>query len=556
MYCNQCGKELTTEDKFCPDCGTAQAQSEQAPFVQTQATEVQPVQVQPADTPVTNAPPPSYALHPPPVDAPDSPPETPRKSKKGIFIAVLSVVVIIAAAIAVYFLFFRSTANLLTVGRAFVNLGAEVEERFENTPFKALAMLPEIFEDGSLTADIEYSSDILGGLLSADMFGKVKLSSNTNAREFSLEAEVDIYGEEIDLEVFMNRERLALRAGFLDDRFYGITYDTFREDVRVFGRLLFLDDETMDMLADIVDQINEMMNAEDISDDEDALDIYSDVFMDFIKNVDISSRRTHIESGGERARCTRVDVRISKEALFTFLNELVDTLENDERARAQFDTYNYSTETQGFYMYTNLDSFEQLIREARRAVWELERIYEGDLILKFFIGRENRLLRFEINEGSPSDASHEVPITILDFGRSIEDIWVLEFYDNGNSSMLISWDYNVLSENHINTIHAAGDGIDSITLISDWDKGQSSFELGYISQWGTGELTGIFIEDGINFMLLLDNVMPGAANGSLKIELVAVQGSQIDDISFINIDRWGRELLGVVMRFILGGIFS
>jgi len=484
--------------------------------------------------------------------------DSPQKSRKWLWIVISSAAVVIAAAVAliVYFLFFHNAVPLLAVGRSLVNLNTEVEERFENTPFKALTMLPEILEDGTLTANFDYRTNFLGGIISADIDGTVRLSSNTVERDYALGADVNLYGEAIDLDVYLNRERLALRASVLDNRFYGITYDTFRKDIRVFGRLIFLDNETMDLLADIVDQINEIMNAEEIGDEHEFFENYTTVLTEFIRDVDVSSRRTRIESGGERVRCTEIKITITKDALLKLLNDLYNVFENDEIIREQLEATDNPL-LQG--MIGRTGTYDYLLREFRRFIRELERNYEGDIVLSFYTNSESRLLRFEIDADIIYDGNREENKVSFDFGSSIEDNWVFDFSaisDYGSNNIFASWDYEVHLENYRNTVHIAGDDIESITLISDWNKDNGDFELAYISRWDMGEITGVFKPADNSFRLLFDNVLPESSYSSLKIDIHAETGSQIERISYINIDRWGRELSGLLMRFILGGIFS
>ena len=535
MYCHQCGKELDSEDKYCKDCGAEQKEPEQEPVEQ------EPVEQEPVEQP-----------------SEQKELETPgkKKSYKWILIIGIPAAVAVLVTLTLLFLFFRNVSPLLTVGRALTNLGTEVEERFDNTVFKALPMLSKVLEDGTLTADFNYKADIIGGFTSADIGGSIKLSSNTTTREFALGASADLYGEAVDLDVYMNKERLALRTGILGDRFYGITYDTFRDDIRNFGRRIFLDDETMDMLADIVDQINEMMNREDI-DEDDALEIYSEVFSDFIRNLNVSSRRAHIETDGERIRCTGVEIIISKGAIAELLNGLYDMLDNDETIREQFEMYSNNPLTQG--LYEGIGSYEQLLSETKQAIRNFERYYDGDIILRFFIGRDNRLLQLYISADVIYDERNAEIRASFDFGTSIEDSWVFDFFvlDGSDSSkFFVLWDYEVHSQNYRNTVHITGEDIESITFTSDLNKDIGNFALTYISRWDMSMFTGVFTTDDENFRLLFDNVLPDSSDNTLKIEILAETGSKLDEISYINIDRWGNELVGVILRFLFGRIIS
>jgi hypothetical protein len=233
--------------------------------------------------------------------------------------------VVIAIAVSAYFLFFRDFGSLALVGRAIYNTGREVEERFDHTPLKVLTMLGDILEDGTITADFTYTASFLGNFLSADIDGTIKLSSDLEARNFALEAQVETFGETVNLDAYMNRERLALRLPILDHNFYGIRYATFREDIRVMGDMTGLDSRTMNRLSDMVDQINVMMNAEEAT--ENRPSEYADAVKNFTGNLEITRERTNIESNNERVNCRLIEITITKEAILGFMTDVYDIIE-------------------------------------------------------------------------------------------------------------------------------------------------------------------------------------------------------------------------------------
>ena len=499
--------------------------------------------------------PPPYA--PPPYLPPsEGRPLESGNSRKALWITIILVTAIIGIAVAVFFIFFRITAPMLLLGKAVNNLGTEADERFNSTPFKAFLMLPEILEDGTVTVNFDYTTTLFGELLAANVDGSVKLSSNTETREYALGAEINAYGETFDIDAYMNRERIALRLQLLGDDFYGFRYDTFRDDIRVFGSLIRLDDQYMDMLADIVDQINEMMNAEAI--DVNIYEAYADPITNFARNLEVKSRRTTIRMGEDSIRCTEVEFKISKETLVELLKDLYNVLENDETIRAQFeisDNSLFDGITGGYGR-----GYQQTLREFRSFIREFERSYSGDIKMQFFIDRNDRLIRTEINADVEYDRESTEFIATFDFGNSLEDTWIFEFHvidEYSTENLLILWDFEDLPGNQRNTVNIiTTNDLDSITLISDWNQDSGDFALVYIDRWEKNELTGVLTTDDKNFRIRFDDFYPENSDDSLKIEILAQTGAEIDEIEYINMDKWGSALMESIMRLIIRGLLS
>jgi len=484
----------------------------------------------------------------------NAPYEYKKKSYKGLYITLISVTAVIAIALSAYFLFFRDFGTLALVGRAMYNTGREVEERFNHTPLKALTMLGDILEDGTVTADFTYTASLLGNFLTADIDGTIRLSSDLEARNFALEVQVGTFGESVNIDAYMNRERLALRLPILDNNYYGIRYATFRDDIRVIGDLTGLDGRTMNQLSDMVDQINAMMNAEEA--DEDFQSYYVDAVSNFVGNLGISRRRTSIVSNDEQINCQLVEITITKEAILELLTDIYDITESNESLQAQIRTlYSDNLILQGFYGgFPGGD--DHILSELRNAINDFENNYSGDIVLLFYIGGGDRLLRVEVNADISYDYYPTEVIVVLDFGRSVDDDWFFDInfenlYTTGNYT--IYWTFEELSGNYNNTIIIAEGTTDTITLISAWNIDRSNFALSYINEPEKRTITGTLTTEDKNFYLRLDDLFPENTSSSLKIEVSTQTGVQIDEVSFINIDSWGIALIESVMRLLPGG---
>jgi len=476
-----------------------------------------------------------------------------KKPPKWIWITIASIITVAAIALFVFFAFFRNAGPLLSLSRAIDNLNTEVEERINSTALKSIIMLPEILEDGAVKVSFDYSTPIFGEWLTANIDGEVRLLSNTEERKYALGAEVNVYGQTLDFEANMNRERLAARLSLLGDDYFGITYDTFRKDINSFGNLIGLSSSDMDMLADIVDQINDLMNADEDSDD--LLEPYTEAFVEFFKNLDVSSGRARIELDEENIRCTEIKVKITKDAVIKLLEDIYDILKYDETMRSQFEVYN-SPLLQGITGSDN-SNYDRFLSEYRSFLRDFERNYSGDIEILFYVGQDDRLLRVEIVADIEYDGDDSEYTVVFDFGTSLEDDWVFTYstINRGSTDIFeIKWTYEEQSGRYTQRIEISENDKEIFSLLSTWNESRGDFSLAYNMGTSGNSIKGIFTATEEDFQITLDDLFPATSNNSLLIGISAETGVQINEIDFINIDKWGNALIEAVTRLIIGGL--
>jgi len=546
MFCSQCGKELKPADKFCPDCGTAKA----------------PVFTSPEILPAATMPQQQFYT--------DIPQKT-KKRRKWPIVLVITLTSILLIALAVFFIFFRHFGPLLSLGRALNNLSVEAEERFNSTPLVAITMLSEILKDGTIIADIDYTTAIFFDWLTADISARVKLSSNTDTRNFSLEAQVGAYGENIDIDAHMNRERLALRFQLLGDEFYGLRYNTFREDIRILGNLIRLNSDEMNRLADIVDKINEMVNAEEVDDDTTS-ELFSQAFSKFFRNLKISSSRSNTLLAGERQRITIIMFTVTKETLIALLNDIYDILDNNESLKAQSGMLDNPL-LHGITGDDFSTDYDQLLREFRSAIDELELYYSGDITATFHIGKDDKLLQVFINADIEYNGESSEFLVNFVFGNPTVNwtFFISNTTANYTDVVTVVWSqYTERSSVQVDNLNISisnrnetGSDINSfnsIDLTSTWYQDTGDITLRYLGsedfEFESTEITGNFTTGEKSFRLILDDIFPDNASDSLRVDISARPGSQFEEIDYVNIDRWGISVFETIARLLLSGLLS
>ena len=284
---------------------------------------------------------------------------------------------------------------------------------------------------------------------------------------------------------------------------------------------------------------------------DNAFDEYSSALSGFVKNLairNIGKQRNYPDDRVNRI----IEVNVTKDALSALFNEIYDILENDEVMQNNLGLYSDIFGAQFDHDYVlSLSVLKELLNDFNRD-------YSGDIKVLFFLDRENRLLRAVINADIEYGNDISEFQAALDFGSSLTDMWLFSFgfvNDTGTDMIFIQWSYEEQSETFTNTMQITTDEMDFFNFKSAWEQGTGRLKLGYESGSEVSEIAGTFIANEKSFLLTLDNVFPVNSDIFLMIEMTAQAGSQINEIDFINIDKWGNTLVEAVIRFIFRMIF-
>jgi len=584
MFCHKCGNQMPDGNKFCMSCGAPQlaqpgntppqqayAPPEQAytppqqacippeqPYTLPQESYASPEQPyvlpqQAYTTPEQAYTPPQHAYAPPEqtytpqqtyyppgyTDRQGVQPGKPSAGKKGGLwwkIAIPVTAVVIAAAAVVYFFVLRGPANTIT--RALSNVRAEITQRMDGSPLKAINMMSKATKDGTISVSFNYKDS----WYDRETSGTVSLSSRYEDRDFALTGDFLINDFKFDFEAFLNRERLAFGSSRIDGNYYGVTFSTFSEDIRVLGDTAGLDEKTMDQMTEFVKIIEKALQP--ASSNKKDSSAYVTLLTDFYKKCEQTSERVEINPGGNNVKVTRIDTIITKEAILRLLDDLYDLIDRDENINEIFDTLD-SYESMG--MPVNI-SRRDVMRQISSLIRDFDKYFSdsGTITLSLFIGGGDRLARMEINTNFKYDGERVKMSASFDFGASAKDRWVFRVDFNGTTEK-IEWSYKEKSNSVENTI-VITNGDDLITLGSEWSPTRGDFTLFYEYEYGwsgqtqTGEITGVFKEDTKGFILTFDD-LSSYDSDSLKIEIKAEYGAKIKQIEYINIDKWKESFL-------------
>jgi len=461
----------------------------------------------------------------------------------------LPIIAVVAIAIALGIFIFMRTHPLLVTGRALANFNDELSERIDATPLRVAGLLADILEDGAVNVELSYTYRV--GFWTRGNSSSVTLSSNIADREFSLGADISLGGLTFDAEAFLNRERLAVGSGVLGDNYYGITFSTFGDDILRFGRVVGLDNQTIDTLISAVEMLERILNMDEF--DDAVLEPYMRLVEDFIRSLRPTSERIRSNTPKwQGIRITRIEYVITSNDISQFLYDLVTLISDDENISGQLESL--SSNPMFFDILGSLDMpHDNDIIQALRDVAEVfESDFYGEIAFAFYIDRQDRLKLVHVRVDAEFHGEKVFIRTGIDFGLTAMCDWmfgVTVISDDVPRFNRMVWEIREGLDEIENFLRFYFDGLsEDLSLI--WSTESGRIYLKFPDSWGHEDISGVLLvyEDAFSlyidsFPLTLDIPFTRFLSPEMEVVISAESGAQIREIEFVNIDGWGQEIV-------------
>ena len=505
------------------------------------------------------APPPPQAAPPSTGGAPVSAPPKPKRPKGsgpaflgklpqngfGKFLrrywGILAGVLVVALVVVIFGNAILTKLSPVTaLGRATAKTSAAIQERLDQSPYKAVQILGNSLLSGSVGCGVTYDD---GANQASAQFN---FNSDWENRAVSLGASGSYNGQSVDGELFLNSERAAVRSSLLDGC-YGVTFATLEDDLRASAlpEALGLSEEDIRQAGQAAEQMAKLMNLDLSGLVEDCTALYAD----FLDSVELESESARTEVGGSRLDCTAVYAGLDERDLRDLMLDFYDLIVEDEDIRNLAVS---SMSTEGYYTVTEAEQqYDQQARTARQQLEQQLRSLDCDLELTYYL-HSSQLVKVEVTgqmtvEGTTADLE-----CYLDFGENPEqDDWVMECIltsDYGDRVTLEAlytsdargFDYSDSLELTVDQ----GYGATTVGLYTDWDRDSGDLAVslsdGYDFQTGYCNLK----VDGDTFTLTLDNLSDAMGlNEALRLEFTADQSAVVEEPEFVNLDQWDTAVL-------------
>ncbi len=448
------------------------------------------------------------------------------------------------AVLALVVLFFGSAIMLRVapgwaVSHGMSKTGAAMKSRIKDSPYQALALFGSALNDGALTADFNYFDG-----WENDVTGRVRLNSDLEALDLSLAADVTVNGQQVDGELFFDRERVALRSSILPDC-YGITFATFADDLRASALSDAMSSEELDALEDALDEFSDLEDR----DMDSLMESYYTVLGKFNDQLEFESGSEKVKVGGERVSCgvvrTKIDGQMLRELLLDIWEATLDDPSVEDAYVATLAGQMGMSESEARRTYEGycqqlLDSMDQELSA-----------YDCDLDVNYCLYRD-RVVQIQVtgqieNDGVPVDVE-----ATLDFGCDpARDDWsgVLTLSNGSGDSILVEMSYRSESDGSDYrdelklSAGAGGQSQRGVVFSTEWDRDSGDLVLQLDVDGQTERANCNLKVESDRCELRLDQFPGLSSEEQLELVFTAEKGAKVEHPDYVNLDRWDEDTL-------------
>ena len=516
-FCTKCGAVRDKDKDACPLCSEKYQSEEQQG--ETQETDQLHDSV---DTIEQNAPPkevaPAVIEEKPPVTSKQEPTvaKSPKTKRPSVLLPLL---VFLIAGMIIGGVVFSQLNRSLAMGRAVSNFGDEVMERINVSPLAALAILMESTNGGELRGEFTSNTyDDENDELLSTLSAVFSVISGANNSATAINASLNEGDNDFDISVFLSQTGAAFSTGMLDsDSFYGVEFDNLRRDFLAFADVVGLDWHESNRIIAQLESLQPDTSVFDFSS-------YARLFRNALLSTQQSAERVDLRIDGERVSVRRIDYVFDQSDLLYLLRQLHEEMRRDDQMRELFG-----------------NTFSGILRDIDWMIEDLAWGMEIEIVLSFYIGSRNRLMRVNLDVLS----DREWGSVTLDLGRSVYCPWVFSVVSEDMRTS-IEWNFSrdEGSENSIVIIEYDNHWIHGWTRISHievaiaWDNARENFTATFENQAirleheFSGRLA--LTDNGFEFAFEYDGF-------SLEIEWdTSVEMPDFPE-NFVNISEWDQD---------------
>lgn len=536
-FCNNCCTELSDDALICSNCGMILNGSE---YVTPASADPDPV-----------------------IYEPQAPQEMPRPKKKGKW-WLAPIAAVLALVVAAAFLwkplllkFAPRTYLAMASGRTMSALG----KRSEGSPAALIGTASEYMNDG--TMDIRaVINDEYSGQVSID----ASVAADQEAKKWAVNAGVSSMGQETNFDLYMDADFLALRSSMLaDGAYYGLTYDSFEEDLRAsaFGEMLTEDD--IALMTEMVDTLDKSI--ESPVDYEALMAPYIEKISEFSEGLTMTTGSAEIELDGKQEKCDTISVAFEKDELLDLMNDLLDMLEEDDDLR---DTFKGYIAAMGTGEQDVEDLWKEMVDELRDSLDEIDESTNAEGVLTYYIhGSKLAAIGCEIEFTEPGGDGEINVEMMLSFGTDaaesdiILDMTVEVDREEIEIRLVSSVEKNDSTYKEKLTINGNADGSQlKVQSTSDWNRstGDLDFDVStdvdgekYEVEFSlklqeTESGIEIAIDDLYELILCFDETFDDYNDAfDCSISVAFSKGSDIKTPDYVNLDQIDSELINEVL---------
>lgn len=527
--CKTCGAALEQDTFICPSCGALpDSHTDDMSFFETQP-EVDTPPVEMTFGSVKKKKFPRWIL--------------------GVGIAAILVVALAFTWKALLMMIAPKTALSLAIGTT----GKDLQQRYSHSPAAVVAEGTKYLQDGklSINADISYEGE--------RMQTQLDLAFNKEKKQTAAGAALTLGEKNYNASFYLDPEFAAVSTDLLkDDTYYGVTFETFKEDIRksVFGEEL--SDAQIEHIDSIIQVFLDIYTLD--IDREELSKPYKQVIKQYIKDQETEKENDTIIIDGKEYSCSTLTYSLSESDLYDLLDELIDTLEDDTDLKALI-----CRERIGNLIGINMDeAYEEFILDMRKNLEEAFEEADFSLDVVFYV-RSGRLVSMELEsnievDGEEAEISAEISFGLQSKSDIVIDLAAKVDGEKAGIKLIskVTDDQDSYKETLTAEVNIPYEDKVKVTFSTKWNKsnGKLTFTAKAQAEGDTQEFSMQYTLNKLSngFELIIDqkNVedfldqMDGDAlpeGLEFTISVRCTKGADITKPEYVNIDRFDETLL-------------
>lgn len=534
-FCTNCGTPLNPNTFICPNCG---ALPDSAPNDYCQPTDPIVMQM--------------------PAAAPQS--SQPKKKFPWWIVAIAATAVVALTLVFTWQALLMAIAPRAALSMAMNATAESFENRYKNAPSAIVSQGAEYLKDGKLSigADVNYAGEKVNA--------QVDFGFNEEQKQTTVGAALTLRDQNLKANVYLDPDFAAVSADFFNDgTYYGIAFETFKEDIRqsIFGESL--SEDTIEQADKIIQSILDIYTLD--IDEEELIKPYKEIIEQYMKDLDMEKSNQSVAIDGKDYTCDALAYHISEEDIQNLLRDILETAQNDDDLKALICTDTIA-ELSGADMEAE---FEDAIDEAMDAISDAFKSTDVSADMIFYV-RHNRVIAIQLDEDIEVD-EEKVDLTVeVSFGlKATSDIVTNITAKADGETGHIKLISKVTDENEVYketlTFEASIPGEDKIeaALSTKWNRDSGKLTLSVEAE-ADGETVEFDItckltklENGFELLVNQKDIedllrqfgdvdIPQDLTFTVSIRFT--QGSNITKPEYVNIKQWDATLLQQLQEMI------
>ena len=420
----------------------------------------------------------------------------------------------------------------------------KLDKRSEGSPLDVISDAGRDWaKNGELAVDV--AADIYGQEISAQLL----VQSVQAKQQAAASASVNFMGEEVKANFYLDKNSAALSVNpYLDGTYYGVTFDSFREDLAASVLGQYLDEEEAAELEESISQLRDNIRSK--TDTEALLAPYKKIVEAYIDSLELTTGEAEKTLSGTVYTCDTITLTMDEASLIALMNELLDAMEQDTALEALL--------SDSLCALLDVDDWSAAIGEMRNDLQDAGKELQADVELVYYLRKgfvaavdchlnmvvdgEEVSMQMDVNFGAkPETDEITAAFTVTADGDTAEMILTSTVGEqDGVREDSVTLKIRIPEENTIR-----------LSFATQWNKDSGALELSLSSFQGAKENLYITMDGKLEktkkgFVLSITPEPELLGGVELTVSISCTTGTEIVTPAFVNLDKWDETVVSTL----------